>query len=160
MITKWIRHTRKIAVTTVTFQLFGGPRDTWLPNWMKWYSNPNSTIFSCMSSATDDFPKLTHGNYHAWAPRMTAKLQCLGVWRFCIGDESIPMEKPTAMPLPTDASTSKKLTATRNLTDATQNYNDTCRRNDQAVGVIMTKIEPSEYSGLEKKSQLRKFGMP
>ena len=37
---------------------------------------------------------------------------------------------------------------------------DTCRRNDQAVGVIMTKIEPSEYSGLEKKSQLRKFGMP
>ena len=69
------------------------------------------------------------------------------------------MEKPTAMPLPTDASTSEKLTATRNLTDGTRNYNNTCRHNDQAVGVIMTKIEPSEYSGLEK-SQLRKFGMP
>ena len=41
MITKWIRHTRKIAVTTVTFQLFGGPCDAWLPNWMKWYSNWN-----------------------------------------------------------------------------------------------------------------------
>ena len=58
-----------------------------------------------MSSATDDFPKLMHGNYHAWAPRMTAELQRLGVWRFCTGDESIPMEKLTAMPLPTDAST-------------------------------------------------------
>ena len=104
-----------------------------------------------MSSATDDFPKLTHGNYHAWAPRMTAELQHLRVWHFCMGDESIPMEKPTAMPLPTDTSTSKKLTATRNLANATRNYNDTCRRNDQAVGVIMTKIEPSEYSGLEKK---------
>ena len=62
------------------------------------------------------------------------------------------MEKLTAMPLPTDTSTSKKLTAARNLADATRNYNDTCRRNDQAVGVIMTKIEPSEYSGLENKS--------
>ena len=83
---------------------------------------------------------------------MTAELQRLGVWRFCIGDESIPMEKPTAMPLLTDASTSEKLTAARNLADATWNYNDTCHHNDQAVGVIMTKIEPSEYSGLEKKS--------
>ena len=62
------------------------------------------------------------------------------------------MEKPTAMPLPTDASTSKKLTAARNLADATRNYNDTCHHNDQAVGVIMTKIKPSEYLGLEKKS--------
>ena len=104
-----------------------------------------------MSSATDDFPKLTHGNYHAWAPRMTAELQCLRVWHFCTGNESIPTEKLTAMPLLTDASTSEKLTAVRNLADATRNYNDTCRHNDQAVGVIMTKIEPSEYSGLEKK---------
>ena len=38
MITKWIWHTRKIAMTTVTFQHFGGPHDVWLPNWMKWYS--------------------------------------------------------------------------------------------------------------------------
>jgi len=39
MIAKWIRHTMKIAVTTVTFQHFGGPHDARLPNWMKWYSN-------------------------------------------------------------------------------------------------------------------------
>jgi len=48
-----------------------------------------------MSTATDDFAKLTHGNYHAWAPRMTAELQRLGVWRFCTGDESIPAKKPS-----------------------------------------------------------------
>ena len=69
------------------------------------------------------------------------------------------MEKLTAMPLPTDASTTEKLIAMRNLADATWNYNDTCCHNDQAVGVIMTKIEPSEYLGLENKSA-KKFGMP
>jgi hypothetical protein len=38
LITKWIRHLTKIIVTNVTFRQFGGPHDTWLPNWMKWYS--------------------------------------------------------------------------------------------------------------------------
>ena len=38
MITKWIRHTMKIAVTIVTFQHFEVPCDAWLLNWMKWYS--------------------------------------------------------------------------------------------------------------------------
>ena len=37
-ITKWFRHLIKIAVTNVTFQQFGRPRDAWLPNWIKWYS--------------------------------------------------------------------------------------------------------------------------
>jgi len=41
MIAKWIQHTMKIALTTMTFQHFGGPRDVWLPNWMKWYSITN-----------------------------------------------------------------------------------------------------------------------
>jgi hypothetical protein len=27
-----------MAVTNVTFRHFGGPRDAWLPNWIKWYS--------------------------------------------------------------------------------------------------------------------------
>jgi len=45
MIAKWIRHTMKIAVTTVTFRHFGGPRDAWLPNWMKWYSMYPSSRF-------------------------------------------------------------------------------------------------------------------
>jgi len=56
------------------------------------------------------------------------------------------------MSLPDNATTSEKLTVERNLSEATRSYNDACRRNDQAVGTIMTKIEPSEYSGLEKKS--------
>ena len=108
--------------------------------------------FSLMSSTMDDFPKLTHGNYHAWAPRMTAKLQRLGIWRFCMGNESIPAAKPTAISLPDNATTSKKLTVERNLSEATQSYNDACRQNDQAVGTIMTKIELSKYSSLKKKS--------
>ena len=48
---------------------------------------------------SDDFPKLTHGNYHAWAPWMTAELQQLGIWCFCMGNESIPAAKLTAMSL-------------------------------------------------------------
>ena len=105
-----------------------------------------------MSSTSDDFLKLTHGNYHAWAPRMTAELQRLGVWHFCTGSESIPMAKPVTTDLPADASITLKLTAERNLSEATQSYNDACRQNDQAVGTIMAKIEPSEYSGLKNKS--------
>ena len=36
----------KIAVTNVTFQRFGGPRDAWLPKWMKWYSSREISL-SC-----------------------------------------------------------------------------------------------------------------
>ena len=39
VIIKWIRHRTKFSVTTVTFRRFGGPRDAWLTNWLKWYSN-------------------------------------------------------------------------------------------------------------------------
>ena len=101
---------------------------------------------------TDDFLKLTHGNYHAWAPWMTAKLQCLGVWCFCTGDESIAMEKPILMSLPANVNTSEKLMAQRNLSEATWYCNDACHWNNQAIGTIMTKIEPSKYSSLENKS--------
>ena len=99
----------------------------------------------------DDFLKLTHGNYHAWVPQMTAELQHLRVWCFCTGDESIAMEKPTFMSLPENANTSEKLTAQRNLYKATWYYNDACHQIDQAIRTIMTKIELSEYSGLENK---------
>ena len=105
-----------------------------------------------MSSTTDDFAKLTHGNYHAWAPWMTAELQCLGVWCFCTGDEMIPTAKPTARSAPVDASISEIIALEQNFNDAIRHYNDACRRNDQAVGLIMTKIELSEYSDLENKS--------
>ena len=39
-----------------------------------------------------------------------------------------------------DASIILKLTAERNLSEATQSYNDACCQNDQAVGTIITKI--------------------
>ena len=68
---------------------------------------------------SNNFLKLTHGNYHAWAPRMTAELQRLGIWHFCTGNESIPTAKPTAMSLPDNVTTSKKLTVKRNLSKAT-----------------------------------------
>ena len=54
-------------------------------------------------------------------------------------------------PLPGDVSIALKLTAERNLSEATQSYNDACRWNDQAIGTIMTKNELSKYSGLENK---------
>ena len=106
---------------------------------------PHDIFFLIMSSSMDDLPKLTHSNYHAWVPQMTAKLQHLRVWHFCTA-----MEKPTLMSFPENANTSEKLTAQRNLSEATWYYNDACCH-DQAVGTIMTKIKPSEYSGLENK---------
>ena len=72
-----------------------------------------------MSTATDEFPRLTHGNYHAWAPRMTAELQRLGVWRFCMGDESIPAAKSTATSPPGNATIAEKAALERNFADAT-----------------------------------------
>ena len=83
---------------------------------------------------------------------MTAELQQLGVWHFCMGSESIPMAKLVTTDLLADASITLKLTAERNLSEATQSYNDAYRWNDQAVGTIMAKIKPSKYSGLENKS--------
>ena len=62
------------------------------------------------------------------------------------------MEKATLMSLLANVNTSEKLTAQRNLSEAIWYYNDTCCQNDQAIGTIMTKIEPSKYSSLENKS--------
>ena len=69
-----------------------------------------------------------------------------------MGSESIPTAKLVTTDLPADASITLKLTAERNLSEATRSYNDACRQNDQAVGTIMAKIKLSEYSGLENKS--------
>ena len=107
-----------------------------------------------MSSGTgmDDFAKLTHGNYHAWAPQMTAELQRLRVWHFCTGDKSIPMTKPIAPTVPNNAGIAEKAALDQNFTDAMHSYSNACRCNDQAIGLIMTKVKPSEYKDLENKS--------
>ena len=46
----------------------------------------------------------------------------------------------------------RKATLDRNFTDATCSYSDACCCNDQAIGLIMTKVKPSEYKDLENKS--------
>ena len=43
VITKWIRHLTKIAVTTMTFQCFEGPLWCMTAKLMKWYSIPASS---------------------------------------------------------------------------------------------------------------------
>ena len=104
------------------------------------------------SASSDEFLKLTHGNYHAWAPCMTAELQWLGVWQFCTGDKCIPATKPSAVSPPTAATISECATLDQNFMDVQWIYSDACCHNDQAVGLIMMKIEPSQYEGLEDKS--------
>ena len=104
------------------------------------------------TTSSDEFPRLTHGNYHTWAPRMTAELQRHGVWRFCTGDESIPATKPAATTPPQDATISERVALERNFTEAQRIYTDACRRNDQAIGMIMLKLEPPQYEDLEGKS--------
>ena len=100
----------------------------------------------------DDFMKLTHSNYHAWAPQMTAELQRLRVWHFCMGDESIPTTKPIALTVLNNAGIAEKATLDRNFTDTMCSYSDACCYNDQAIGLIMTKVKLSEYKDLENKS--------
>ena len=103
-------------------------------------------------TGTNNFAKLTHGNYHAWVPQMTAELQQLGVWRFCMGDESIPATKPIAPTVLNNAGIAEKAVLDRNFTDTMHSYSDACCCNNQAIGLIMMKVEPSEYKDLENKS--------
>ena len=93
-----------------------------------------------------------HGNYHTWSPRMTAELQRQGVWCFCTGNESVPATKPTAEMPPMNATISEHAALTRNFGKAQQIYTDACHRNDQAVRMIMLKLELPQYEDLEGKS--------
>ena len=69
-----------------------------------------------------------------------------------MGDKSIPATKPIAPTVLNNAGIAEKAVLDRNFTDAMHSYSDACRRNDQAIGLIMTKVEPSEYKDLENKS--------
>jgi hypothetical protein len=59
---------------------------------------------------TGPFEKLTHGNYHAWAPRTKARLMELGVWCFCTGDEIIPLKLTAPIPAPNTSRTDTEYT--------------------------------------------------
>ena len=109
-----------------------------------------------MSSTSDDFLKLTHGNYHAWAPQMTAELQRLGVWCFCTGSESIPMAKPVTTDLPADVSITLKLTAERNLSEATMMLADGMIK---LLEQLWQKLNHLNTLAL-KTNWLKRFGMP
>ena len=50
------------------------------------------------------------------------------------------------------AGIAEKATLDQNFTDTMCSYSDACHRNDQAIGLIMTKVEPSKYKDLENKS--------
>ena len=64
---------------------------------------------SAISSATtDDFAKLSHGNYHTWVPQMTAELQCLSIWRMCTGDEKV-LESYPVLSVPESAMVSERI---------------------------------------------------
>jgi hypothetical protein len=65
---------------------------------------------------TDDFAKLSHDNYHTWAPRMTAELQRLGIWRMCTGDEKVPACYPV-LSVPESATVSERIALQRNYQD-------------------------------------------
>ncbi|KAF8222194.1 hypothetical protein L208DRAFT_1381933 [Tricholoma matsutake] len=106
---------------------------------------------SATSSTPDDFAKLTHGNYHTWAPQMTAKLQWLSIWHMCTGDESVPSACPTAL-IPDSATILERIALQQNHQEEVQAYESACQCNDQAVGMIKTHIKASQYEGLDEKS--------
>lgn len=70
--------------------------------------------------------KLTHGNYHTWAPRVTAELMKLGVWRFCTGEE-IMLPKPTQPP---SGTTPEAIQLNREYKEDVRYYNEATRRNE------------------------------
>jgi hypothetical protein len=107
------------------------------------------------ASHTDSRPieKLTHGNYHTWAPRATARLMELGVWRFCTAEEVIP-PKPTP-PVTTNASTTEITALNREYKDNVRNYNESIRRNDRAIGTISNLIEVDQFAHIEGKTSAK-----
>ena len=68
----------------------------------------------------------------------------------CTGDEADSLTKPTPMSLPDTATVSERISAQRNHADALRAYEAACRRNDQAIGMIKTHIEPSQFEGIDK----------
>ena len=62
------------------------------------------------------------------------------------------MTKPIALTVPNNAGIAEKATLDQNFTDAMHSYSNACHRNDQAIGLIMMKVKPSEYKDLENKS--------
>lgn len=90
--------------------------------------------------------KLTHGNYHTWAPRVTAELMKLGVWRFCTGEE-IMLPKPTQPP---SGTTPEAIQLNREYKEDVRYYNEATRRNDKATGTINSLIEPEQLKLVEK----------
>ena len=81
---------------------------------------------------------------------MMAELQRMGVWQMCTGDEAESLTKPTPMSLPDTATVSERISAERNRAYTLQAYEATCRRNDQAIGMIKTHIKPSQFEGIDK----------
>jgi hypothetical protein len=114
---------------------------------------PFSTPLTTMSTLTfsNEFPKLTHGNYHVWAPHMMAELQHYGIWHFCTGDEYIPATKPSATSIPASVTINECVMLEWRCREAQQIYINACHWNDQAIRMIMTKIELSQYEGLKNK---------
>src|SRR5882762_3053530 len=110
-------------------------------------SNPDS------ASHTESRPieKLTHGNYHTWAPRATARLMELGVWRFCTDEEVVP-PKPT-QPVRTPGATQTKIASqNREYKEDQRHYSECLRRNDKAIGTISNLIEVDQLAHIEGKT--------
>ena len=79
-----------------------------------------------------------------------AKLQHMRVWCMCTSDEANSQQKPSPMTVPETASVSKRISAQWNHADASQAYEAACHHNDQAIGMIKTHIEPSQFEGIDK----------
>ena len=109
-------------------------------------SNSDSTVHTDNST----IEKLTHGNYHTWAPRATARLMELGVWRFCTNEEVIP-QQPSA-PEITRLSATDAAALKREYKEDLRHYNESLRRNDKAVGTISNLIEVEQLAHIEGKT--------
>ena len=109
-------------------------------------SNSDSTVHTDNST----IEKLTHGNYHTWAPRATARLMELGVWHFCTNEEVIP-QQPSA-PEITRLSATDAAALKREYKEDLRHYNESLRRNDKAVGTISNLIEVEQLAHIEGKT--------
>jgi hypothetical protein len=99
---------------------------------------------------TGPFEKLTHGNYHAWAPHTKARLMELGISHFWIGDKIIPLKLTASVPAPNVLRTDIT-TLNREYKDDVCLYTDAICCNDKAIGMISNVIELNQFKHINGK---------
>jgi hypothetical protein len=103
-----------------------------------------------MASTAETEPfLLVKGQYHPWKPKAISKLREAGVYLNVNGTEPKP---PPPITLPGDASA----TAQSMHANALRDIRDWCRRDDKALGIILSLLSDAEKQSINQDAQTSK----